>query len=57
MKAYVNVLQKAEILKLREHKESVSLEHLSAIKKRFSFEEVTNAELLLAKAKFSSIYN
>ncbi|WP_341818117.1 TolC family protein [Wolbachia endosymbiont (group A) of Andrena fulva] len=52
--AYVNVLQKTEILKLREHKERVSLEHLSAMKKRFSLGEVTNAEVLLAKAKFSS---
>ncbi|MFJ5423520.1 TolC family protein [Wolbachia endosymbiont of Drosophila barbarae] len=54
VKAYVNVLQKTEILKLREHKEHVSLEHLSAMKKRFSLGEVTNAEVLLAKAKFSS---
>ncbi|BFD47002.1 MAG: hypothetical protein DMENIID0003_00760 [Wolbachia endosymbiont of Sergentomyia squamirostris] len=54
VKAYVNVLQKTEILKLREHKERVSLEHLSAMKKRFSLGEVTNAEALLAKAKFSS---
>ncbi len=54
VKAYVNVLQKAEILKLREHKERVSLEHLSAMKKRFSLGEVTNAEVSLAKAKFSS---
>ncbi|MFP3028607.1 MAG: TolC family protein, partial [Wolbachia sp.] len=35
VKAYVGVLQKTEILKLREHKERVSLEHLSAMKKRF----------------------
>ncbi|WP_425386074.1 TolC family protein [Wolbachia endosymbiont (group A) of Barypeithes pellucidus] len=54
VKAYVSVLQKTEILKLREHKERVSLEHLSAMKKRFSLGEVTNAEVLLAKAKFSS---
>lgn len=54
VKVYVNVLQKTEILKLREHKERVSLEHLSAMKKRFSLGEVTNAEVLLAKAKFSS---
>ncbi len=54
VKAYVNVLQKTEILKLREHKERVSLEHLSAMKKRFSLGEGTNAEVLLAKAKFSS---
>ncbi|MDE5064496.1 TolC family protein [Wolbachia endosymbiont of Drosophila tristis] len=54
VKAYVNVLQKTEILKLREHKERVSLEHLSAMKKRFSLGEVANAEVLLAKAKFSS---
>ncbi|UZE38602.1 TolC family protein [Wolbachia endosymbiont of Drosophila pseudotakahashii] len=54
VKAYVNVLQKTEILKLREHKERVSLEHLSAMKKRFSLGEITNAEVLLAKAKFSS---
>ncbi|WP_341822253.1 TolC family protein [Wolbachia endosymbiont (group A) of Clivina fossor] len=54
VKAYVGVLQKTEILKLREHKERVSLEHLSAMKKRFSLGEVTNAEVLLAKAKFSS---
>ncbi|MGL5029507.1 MAG: TolC family protein [Wolbachia pipientis] len=54
VKAYVNVLQKTEMLKLREHKERVSLEHLSAMKKRFSLGEVTNAEVLLAKAKFSS---
>ncbi|WP_353274009.1 TolC family protein [Wolbachia endosymbiont (group A) of Ennomos erosarius] len=54
VKAYVNVLQKTEILKLREHKERVSLEHLSAMKKRFSLGEVTNAEFSLAKAKFSS---
>lgn len=54
VKAYVNVLQKAEILKLGEHKERVSLEHLSAMKKRFSLGEVTNAEVLFAKAKFSS---
>ncbi|WP_353282092.1 TolC family protein [Wolbachia endosymbiont (group A) of Aleiodes leptofemur] len=54
VKAYVNVLQKTEILKLREHKERVSLEHLSAMKKRFSLGEVTNAEVLLAKAKFLS---
>ncbi|WP_353284510.1 TolC family protein [Wolbachia endosymbiont (group A) of Lasioglossum fulvicorne] len=54
VKAYVGVLQKTEILKLREHKERVSLEHLSAMKKRFSLGEVTNAEVSLAKAKFSS---
>ncbi|MDE5066650.1 TolC family protein [Wolbachia endosymbiont of Drosophila leontia] len=54
VKAYVNVLQKTEMLKLRKHKERVSLEHLSAMKKRFSLGEVTNAEVLLAKAKFSS---
>ncbi|WP_353275247.1 TolC family protein [Wolbachia endosymbiont (group A) of Pipizella viduata] len=54
VKAYVGVLQKTEILKLREHKERVSLEHLSAMKKRFSLGEVTKAEVLLAKAKFSS---
>jgi len=54
VKAYVGVLQKTEILKLREHKERVSLEHLPAMKKRFSLGEVTNAEVLLAKAKFSS---
>ncbi|MGL9758403.1 MAG: TolC family protein [Wolbachia sp.] len=54
VRAYVNVLQKTEMLKLREHKERVSLEHLSAMKKRFSLGEVTNAEVLLAKAKFSS---
>lgn len=54
VKAYVSVLQKTEILKLRKHKERVSLEHLSAMKKRFSLGEVTNAEVLLAKAKFSS---
>ncbi|WP_047759863.1 TolC family protein [Wolbachia endosymbiont of Armadillidium vulgare] len=54
VKAYVNVLQKAEILKLREHKERVSLEHLSAMKKRFSLGEITKAEVLLAEAKFSS---
>ncbi|WP_168464753.1 TolC family protein [Wolbachia endosymbiont of Ctenocephalides felis wCfeT] len=52
--AYVDVLQKTEMLKLREHKERVSLEHLSAMKKRFSLGEVTNAEVSLAKAKFSS---
>lgn len=54
VKAYLGVLQKTEILKLREHKERVSLEHLSAMKKRFSLGEVTNAEVSLAKAKFSS---
>lgn len=54
VKAYVGVLQKTEILKLREHKERVSSEHLSAMKKRFSLGEVTNAEVSLAKAKFSS---
>ncbi|WP_265033711.1 TolC family protein [Wolbachia endosymbiont (group A) of Sicus ferrugineus] len=54
VEAYVGVLQKTEILKLREHKERVSLEHLSAMKKRFSLGEVTNAEVSLAKAKFSS---
>uniref|UniRef100_A0A1B0FAU7 Uncharacterized protein n=1 Tax=Glossina morsitans morsitans TaxID=37546 RepID=A0A1B0FAU7_GLOMM len=54
VKAYVNVLQKTEMLKLREHKERIFLEHLSAMKKRFSLGEVTNAEVLLAKAKFSS---
>jgi len=54
VKAYVGVLQKTEILKLREHKERVSLEHLSAMKKRFSLGEATNAEVLLAKVKFSS---
>ncbi|MDR2045880.1 MAG: TolC family protein [Rickettsiales bacterium] len=54
VRAYVSVLQKTEMLKLREHKERVSLEHLSAMKKRFSLGEVTNAEVLLAKAKFSS---
>jgi outer membrane protein len=54
VRAYVDVLQKTEMLKLREHKERVSLEHLSAMKKRFSLGEVTNAEVLLAKAKFSS---
>ncbi|MDR1139594.1 MAG: TolC family protein [Rickettsiales bacterium] len=54
VKAYVDVLRRTEILKLREHKERVSLEHLSAMKKRLSLGEVTNAEVLLAKAKFSS---
>ncbi|WCR58554.1 TolC family protein [Wolbachia endosymbiont of Ctenocephalides felis wCfeJ] len=54
VKVYVNVLRRTEILKLREHKERVSLEHLSAMKKRLSLGEVTNAEVLLAKAKFSS---
>lgn len=38
VKAYVNVLQKTEILKLREHKERVSLEHLSAMKNAFPLE-------------------
>ncbi|MGL9733159.1 MAG: TolC family protein [Wolbachia sp.] len=54
VKAYVDVLRRIEILKLREHKERVSLEHLSAMKKRLSLGEVTNADVLLAKAKFSS---
>ncbi|MDR3131928.1 MAG: TolC family protein [Rickettsiales bacterium] len=54
VKVYVDVLRRTEILKLREHKERVSLEHLSAMKKRLSLGEVTNAEVLLAKAKFSS---
>ncbi|NSX83251.1 hypothetical protein GOM44_02040 [Wolbachia endosymbiont of Atemnus politus] len=54
VKAYVDVLRRTEILKLREHKERVSLEHLSAMKKRLSLGEVTNAEVSLAKAKFSS---
>lgn len=54
VKAYVDVLQRTEILKLMEHKERVSLEHLSAMKKRFSLGEVTGAEVSLAKAKFSS---
>ncbi|MGL9731490.1 MAG: TolC family protein [Wolbachia sp.] len=54
VKVYVDVLCRTEILKLREHKERVSLEHLSAMKKRLSLGEVTNAEVLLAKAKFSS---
>lgn len=54
VKVYVDVLRRTEILKLREHKECVSLEHLSAMKKRLSLGEVTNAEVSLAKAKFSS---
>jgi len=54
VEAYVNVLKKTEILKLREHKERVALEHLSAMQKRFSLSEVTNTEVSLAKAKFSS---
>ncbi|MCA4774769.1 TolC family protein [Wolbachia endosymbiont of Mansonella ozzardi] len=54
VKVYVDVLLRTEILKLREHKERVSLEHLSAMKKRLSLGEVTNAEVSLAKAKFSS---
>ncbi|WP_341807948.1 TolC family protein [Wolbachia endosymbiont (group E) of Neria commutata] len=54
VKAYVDVLQRTEILKLMEHKERVSLEHLSAMKKRFSLGEVTGTEVSLAKAKFSS---
>ncbi|QOD38837.1 TolC family protein [Candidatus Wolbachia massiliensis] len=54
VKAYVDVLRRREILKLGEHKEHVSLENLSAMKKRFSLGEVTNAEVSLAKAKFSS---
>lgn len=54
VKVYVDVLRRTEILKLREHKERVSLEHLSAMKKRLSLGEVTNAEVSLAKAKFSS---
>ncbi|MDM8334878.1 TolC family protein [Wolbachia pipientis] len=54
VKVYVDVLRRIEILKLREHKERVSLEHLSAMKKRLSLGEVTKAEVLLAKAKFSS---
>ncbi|MDN5248231.1 MAG: TolC family protein [Wolbachia endosymbiont of Tyrophagus putrescentiae] len=54
IKAYVDVLKKTEILKLREHKERIALEHLSAMQKRFSLSEVTNAEVSLAKAKFSS---
>lgn len=54
VEVYVDVLRKTEILKLREHKERVSLEHLSAMKKRLSLGEVTNAEVSLAKAKFSS---
>ncbi|WP_395463644.1 TolC family protein [Wolbachia endosymbiont of Cantharis cryptica] len=54
VKAYVDVLRRRETLKLGEHKERVSLENLSAMKKRFSLGEVTNAEVSLAKAKFSS---
>ncbi|MDR2548216.1 MAG: TolC family protein [Rickettsiales bacterium] len=54
VKVYVDVLRRTEVLKLREHKERVSLEHLSAMKKRLSLGEVTNAEVSLAKAKFSS---
>lgn len=54
VKAYVNVLKKTEMLKLREHKGSVALEHLSAMQKSFSLSEVTNTEVSLAKAKFSS---
>ncbi|WCR53396.1 MAG: Outer membrane efflux protein BepC [Wolbachia endosymbiont of Ctenocephalides orientis wCori] len=54
VKAYVTVLQRIELLKLREHRERVSLEHLSAMKKRFSLGEVTNTEVSLATAKFSS---
>jgi len=54
VKVYVDVLRRTEMLKLREHKERVSLEHLSAMKKRLSLGEVTNAEVSLAKAKFSS---
>ncbi|MDR2666809.1 MAG: TolC family protein [Holosporales bacterium] len=54
VKVYVDVLRRTEILKLREHKERVSLEYLSAMKKRLSLGEVTNAEVSLAKAKFSS---
>ncbi|QKX01909.1 hypothetical protein GOY13_03250 [Wolbachia endosymbiont of Cruorifilaria tuberocauda] len=54
VKAYVDVLRKTAILKLREHKERVSSEDLSEMKKRLSLGEVTNAEVSLAKAKFSS---
>ncbi|OEY86734.1 hypothetical protein BIY23_02690 [Wolbachia pipientis] len=54
VKAYVDVLQKTEMLKLREHKEHVALEHLSGMRKRFSLSEVTDTEVSLAKAKFSS---
>ncbi|QKX02136.1 TolC family protein [Wolbachia endosymbiont of Dirofilaria (Dirofilaria) immitis] len=54
VKVYVDVLRRTAILKLKEHKERVSLENLSSIKKRLSLGEVTNAEVLLAKAKFSS---
>ncbi|QKX02778.1 hypothetical protein GOY07_00815 [Wolbachia endosymbiont of Litomosoides sigmodontis] len=54
VKVYVDVLRSRAILQLKEHKERVSLENLSEVKKRFSLGEVTNAEVSLAKAKFSS---
>ncbi|QKX01196.1 hypothetical protein GOY14_02540 [Wolbachia endosymbiont of Dipetalonema caudispina] len=54
VKVYTDVLKRTAILKLKEHKERVSLENLSAVKKRFSLGEVTNTEVSLAKAKFSS---
>ncbi|MBV0899634.1 MAG: TolC family protein [Wolbachia endosymbiont of Fragariocoptes setiger] len=54
VQTYVDVLRAEEMLKLRVHKESVALENLSAMQKRFSLNEVTNAEVSLAKAKFSS---
>ena len=54
VQTYVDVLRAEEMLKLQEHKEFVALENLSAMQKRFSLNEVTNAEVSLAKAKFSS---
>jgi outer membrane protein len=54
VKAYVDVLQSTEMLKLREHKEHVASENLSTMRKRFSLSEVTDTEVSLAKAKYSS---
>ncbi len=54
VKTYVDVLRSTEMLKLREHKEHIALENLSAMRKRFSLNEVTDTEVSLAKAKFSS---
>ncbi|WFW29753.1 MAG: TolC family protein [Wolbachia endosymbiont of Menacanthus eurysternus] len=54
VKTYVDVLYKIEILKLKKHKEYVSLENLLAIKKRSSLGEITSTEVSLAKARFLS---
>ena len=56
VKAYVNVLQKVEILKLREHKVRVSLEHLSAMKNAFLLEKLLMLKFYLQKQNFHLLY-